>query len=145
MWMKMFFFTACFLLAFFKTGILAVDATPPCFRELESSFFDRKPVIEALSYAEIQQGLWELIAIDLKSKIPSIHPEVRKLGRQQKRDPTDYPFRMEASKRLLETVLFRMIDDTMRRYKYVLFSESDISRVFAFIKAAHQKRWNLCK
>lgn len=126
-------------------GWLFSDASPACFRELENRFFERKPLIEALSYTQIQAGLWELIASDLRAKTPLIHQQVLAAARLKKRDPTRYPFQMSQSKEVLEKVLFDNLQETMRRYKYVFIREGDIFRVFAFLKSAHQNSWNLCR
>lgn len=139
---SIFTFSIVFLLL---KGILLSDATPPCFRELEISFFNRKAVIEALSYTEIQAGVWELIAADLRAKNPLIHQEVRGLARLKKRDPTEHPFQMRQAKEILERVLFTHLQETMRTYKYNFIRENDIARVFNFLKSAQQTNWDLCR
>lgn len=136
-------FLLCIL--FLRVSAWSYDATPFCFHELESTFFNRIIVTQGLSYTDIQQGLWERIIQDLRAKTPYIHQEVRRLGSQKKRNPTDYPFRMKESKDLLLIVLFRIFDDTMRQNKYVLNDEGDIARVFNFLRSATQKQWDMCK
>ena len=133
------------IMALLCKGALIADASPRCYRDLENRFFERQPLIEALSYTEIQSGLWELIASDLRAKTPTIHQEVLKRARLKKRDPTQYPFQMKQSKEILDKVLFEYLQETIRRYKYVFIREGDIVRIFAFLKAAHQVSWDLCR
>jgi hypothetical protein len=103
-------------------------------------------VIEALSFTRIQNGLWEMIVNDLKVRTTHVHSEVLQLaGREKPPNPMNYPFHMIKAKELLEKVLFRNLQDSMRTYKYNFVREGDIMRVYEFIKAKHQQAWNQCQ
>jgi len=129
---------------FLSTHLMA-DASPPCFRELEDSFYNRIVVTEALAFVQIQQGLWEYIIRDLNTKTPFFHSEVLKLAAKAKKNPTNHPFQMAKAKQILEHVLFKNLQETMRNYKYVLVREEDITSVYQFIKARHRMSWDACR
>lgn len=121
----------------------SVEDTPPCFHELEREFFNRKNVIEALSFARVQQGVWELIAGDLDHKSGSIHEEVKKRATELKTNPLEKPFNMGQAKKLLEQVLLSRIKEAF--VKYDVYRESDVQVTFNFLKDRQKRIWQECQ
>lgn len=133
----------CACLTLFPLPAFTKEATPPCFYELERNFFNRKNVIEALSFARVQQGMWELIAIELEKRSPSIHRELKKRARLLQPDPLEEPFNMEKSKKLLEEVL---IEDIKAAFiLYDVYRESDVMVTFNFLRDRQKRLWQECK
>lgn len=122
---------------------ISVEDTPPCFHQLEREFFNRKNVIEALSFAQVQQGVWELIAGDLDQKSGSIHEEVKRKGKDLKNNPLEKPFNMGQAKKLLEQVLLARIKEAF--VKYDVYREGDVQVTFNFLKDRQKRIWQECQ
>lgn len=131
-----------FFLSFAALNLSAED-TPSCFQQLERDFFNRKNVIEALSFARVQQGVWELIANELDQSSGSIHLKLRRRAEELNPDPLEKPFNMEQSKKLLEQVLIAEMKAAF--IKYDVYRESDVLVAFNFLKDRQKRKWQQCK
>lgn len=132
-----------FILPFVPHLSLAIEDTPPCFQQLEREFFNRKNVIEALAFARVQQGVWELIAGDLDQKSGSIHAELKRRAREIKPDPLQRPFNMGQSKKLLEQILLSLLKQSF--VKYDVYRENDVLVTFSFLKDRQKRIWHECQ
>ncbi|CRX38073.1 hypothetical protein [Estrella lausannensis] len=135
--------TGLFILPFVPQLSFAIEDTPPCFLQLEREFFNRKNVIEALAFARVQQGVWELIASDLDQKSGTIHAELKRRARELKPDPLEKPFNMGQSKKLLEQILLSLIKQAF--VKYDVYRENDVVVTFSFLKDRQKRIWQECQ
>lgn len=113
------------------------DASPPCYRQMQTTFFNENLVAQALALNRIHQNLWIFIARDLKrasSQIPAI---VQAQARSQNPNPLERPFNRDGAFKILESALYSVYYPIMNSYRnkisYSNINDSSIYNSFRYL------------
>lgn len=96
---------------------LAGDASPPCYRSMQVTFFNENLVAQALALHRIDQNLWRFIAQDLKAasgKVPAI---VQAQARALNPNPLERPFNPDGAFKILESSLYSVYFPIVNSYR----------------------------
>lgn len=85
----------------------------PCLLELETHFFRSEIVIQALSFYNIPQGMWDPILSDLQDRSASVPNRMRKITAKMVPNPLEYPLQKEAAARVLKEALYSVYKEVM--------------------------------
>lgn len=94
---------------------LNADSSPPCFAQLESQFFNRAAVEQALSLYNVPQGAWQNISNDLQGEADVVAQRVRVRASGMRPDPLS-PFNKKAAGDLLRAALYASLVSVLDRY-----------------------------
>lgn len=106
-----------FAIGTFSQIKLTGDASPPCYRQMQLTFFNENLVAQALALHSIDQNLWIFIARDLKSasgKVPAI---VQAQARSLNPNPLNRPFNPDGAFKILEAALYSVYFPVVNSYR----------------------------
>lgn len=101
----------------FAKNVPPISSSHSCYEELQTHFFERNLVLQALSLYQIPQGLWEKISQTLELKSYQISNKIKKMTSRLVPNPLDYPMQKEAAAQLLYQVLKDTLYETMTEYQ----------------------------
>ena len=120
-----------FIMAFSHTN---ADDAPDCFKDVETTFFNNYLVTQALgmhSYT-INQGQWDPILTDLRTKARSVPDRVRAAANKLSPNPLDYPYNNKDAAQVLFVVLYGVFKEVM--YENYITDDSSIQDMFHYIR-----------
>lgn len=122
--------------------LMAYDASPPCYKELQLNFFKYEYLGQALGFHYIPQSDWQATYNDLKSASQNIPSQIRAISLRFQRNPLDYPFQTKESAQILYDALFQTFVMVMRRHSFTV--ESDIENMFRYIARKQAGTLKIC-
>jgi hypothetical protein len=95
------------------------DASPPCYRDMQVSFFsNRDQTAQALSLSGIDQSLWFYIDRDLRAAVGQVPRIVQAQARSFNPNPLERPFNPDGAFKILQSSLFSVYFPVLNRYRY---------------------------
>ena len=119
------------LLGLGNSSLVAYDASPRCYKNLQINFFQERLVYEAFSLHGVPQGAWPTIFHDLDDQQKHVPERIRDLAAVLRPDPLDPVFIPEVARKILLDVLFKTFSTVMRMHD--LSNDADITAMFNFI------------
>lgn len=114
----------------------AQDASPACYRQMQTTFFRSDIVAQALALHNVNQGLWLFIAQDLHRLSSQIPAMIQARARALRPNPLS-PFDPNRAIEILEQSLLSIFMSVMQSYKYKISSSNinndTILRIFNYI------------
>lgn len=118
------------------------DATPRCFKQLETSFFDKTALSATFDIHLVNTGAWGLIFRDLKLKSQRVPKMIAAEAKKQKKNPFEHPFSPKEAEKILLQVLYSIFRETL--ISFDVTSESDIQEMFSYLKQQQDSRLKSC-
>lgn len=131
----------------FFQPVMAYDATPRCYRELERNFFNKTDLYQVLNMYKIPQGSWPLIYSDLNRKASSVHSVIWARARKMRPHPLNNQFHAEEAEKLLREELYKIFYTTIIQYNIPNVSQINqaiASDMFTNLLSRHKELWNKC-
>lgn len=127
---------------FFSTSLIAA---PRCFHAIESNFFNKHIVMEALNIFTLEgvyQSQYALIYIDLMREERHVPTLVKERARRMKPNPLSHPFQPDKAKDLLLNTLYEVFAKVIRKHAAV--HEDTIRGMFQFIVEKQTNQLDAC-
>lgn len=122
---------------FFALPLSSYDVSPPCYRQIQTTFFKDEIVAQALALHNINQNLWIFIRQDLQRASIKVPALVREQAAAMQPNPLDHPFDPNKALEVLEKSLYAVFFPVMNSYKYKISSSNinndTIYRTFRYI------------
>ena len=96
----------------------AYDASPICYRQIQTTFFNPQIVIQALGVYNIEQNLWRFIISDLQSAVAQMPGLVEAEAQSLNPNPLAYPFNREKAFNILKKSLFQVYYGVLIKYQF---------------------------
>ena len=131
------------LIITFQT-LSAYDASPRCFKEIQTDFFREPTVTTALSFQShrIYRSQWYRISKDLMTANRRIPRLMKEEARRLDENPLEKPFQYEGAEKLLHAVTWSLFVEVMDRH-YVK-DQYTLQRVFTYIFEQESERIRAC-
>ncbi len=129
-------------LFFFAASLNAYDRSPPCYLDLEKSFFRTDWVLQALSMNLVMQGQWDAIAKGVVGQQGGIPAMVRERANRMSPNPFDPKFIPEQVKEIFLEAAFSVFRDVV--YSNGYSDPTGIKSMFDYIVARNEIRLNQC-
>lgn len=120
----------------------AYDASPPCFRELETNFFKQILLYQALSLHHVYQSQWSPIYQDLVKRSADIPRTVRDKASRMHRNPLQDPFQKDVAVDILRQTLYDAFVEVLKIHN--ITNESDIKDMFNYIQERQPEYLRRC-
>lgn len=98
-------------------SISAADRLPPCYQELQTTFFEQNLVAEALNAARVDRALWQPIYRDLQRESFAIPKLVQNFARALNPNPLTPAFIPEQAFEVLQQALAMTLRNVLFRYR----------------------------
>lgn len=135
--LHLFIVCICTFFGVFVKGEVAADASPACYRMMQTSFFHENSVAQALALQNIDQNLWIFIARDLKAASARIPAIVQAQARSIVPNPLNRPFDPARALKILEAALYSVYYPILDSYKlktsYTNINNSTIYGSFRYL------------
>lgn len=119
------------LFVFFALPLVAMDARPPCFKQLERDFFQFKTVGEALGLWNVPQGQWNYIIKTLQSRAVEADAIIVKKARQLNPNPLERPFQPDVARDLIRDTMAQIFERVLLESGF--YDTVSIGRMFDYI------------
>lgn len=129
-------------LSFFLSSLSAYDQSPPCYKDLEKSFFSFDIVVQALSMNIVMQGEWDPIMRDLRAQQANIPYIIREKTARMYPNPFDPKFLPEQAKQILLDTAYQMFEEVVYYHGYT--DRVGIRTMFNYIISKDSARINRC-
>jgi hypothetical protein len=142
---KITFYLVSFYFFLATSFLSAYDATPPCFKEIERTFFNTRTILLALQYFQNDysfQGAWDPFQRALVGKNSLISGRMRTYAKKMKPSPLEKPFDHKGAVNLLRVVTREFFMEAMKKYQPVI--ERDWDATFNYIFDTELERINAC-
>lgn len=96
---------------------LSADSVPPCYREIQTTFFQQQLVAEALSLYRVNQTLWHPIYNDLQRASYLVPAIIQARARSMSPNPLYPVFIPEKAFELLQHTLEGVYTEVLMRYR----------------------------
>ncbi len=138
------FWIAAFSLIVTFQDLSAYDASPKCFKEIQTDFFQETTITTALSFHRhrIYQSQWFRISRDLVKTNKRIPDLMEKYAKRLPRNPLEQPFQYEAAEKLLYSVTWDLFIEVMD--SYYIKNQYTLQRVFSYIFNQESGRIRAC-
>lgn len=128
-------------------SLFSFDDQPPCFKEMQTTFFRQEYVEHALSLHNVYQARYPIIMQSLRSRSQSVPETMKQRTMLIVPSPLDYPFDPVASGNLLKDILLEIFVAVMKENlvsngNYV--NENDVKDMFNYIFNRQLNEWNKC-
>ena len=120
----------------------AFNDEPNCYKELKTTFFQRRLLEQALSMYDVNQSQWPLIAqmlVDRSLMVPNI---IKQRAQRMMPDPLEYPFNSSEAVKLLKQVLLEVFAQVMRESG--IFNENVVRGMFEYVYKKQDARFEAC-
>lgn len=101
----------------FSASVAGLERQPPCFRELQTTFFEQNLVAEALNASRVDRALWQPIYRDLQRESSSVPRLVQTLAANRNPNPLSPIFRPEEAFEVLQQALTMTLTNVLFRYR----------------------------
>jgi hypothetical protein len=128
--------------------VQAVDASPSCYRQLQTDFFGEQQVAQALSLYKVQQTAWRLIFNDLRKAAQGVPALVQARANAKVPNPLAPPFDAGGAIQILQESLFQVFYSTMMRYSsdpHNRINQNTINGAFRYLWDSQQNRIQQCQ
>lgn len=132
---------------FMASSLNAYDASPRCYRELQTSFFDSRIVMEALSLHYVPQNTWTPIARALTEQSQQVPQMIRAQSMRMQPNPLDPVFLPDQAVGLLRSVLLNVFIQVLSSYNFNQESninQNDMQAMFDYISRKQAYRIERC-
>jgi hypothetical protein len=109
-------FTMLVLRLMLPSSLPAYDASPKCFKQLQTEFFRESTVELALSIFQTPQSQWILIRKGLKDESRHIPQIMKEQAKKMRPNPLENSFQTESALRLLRKVAWEIFVKVMEKY-----------------------------
>jgi len=136
-----------FALIFVAGTMSAYDASPRCYKELQTNFFDSRIVMEALALHYVPQNSWTPIARALATQSQQVPQVIRAQSMRLQPNPLDPVFLPEQALELLRSVLLTVFTQVVSSYNFNQESninQGDIQAMFDYISNKQAYRIERC-
>lgn len=131
------------ILTLMMAGFSAISAeVPPCFRDLERSFFRPDLVNEALSMHSVFQSTWTPINQELRKNARRAPEIIRARAGRMDPNPLGTPFLPKEASLILQQVLLEIFSETLVPFHVV--NQSKIEEMFQYIREKQIQRFHAC-
>ncbi len=124
------------------SSLVAYDASPPCFRILESNYFEPGALYQALSLHHVIQSQWNLIYQDLAKRSRDIPKIVKDKASRLSPNPLQDPYNKDVAVQILHDALYSLFVDVLRIHN--ITNESDIKNMFDYILSRKPEALQQC-
>lgn len=121
----------------FVSPLSAADQSPPCYRQIQQTFFRQDLLVAGLSLYSVPQNIWVNIYNDLRNgslRVPSI---VDSLARAKNPNPLDPIFIPGVAAEVLQQALFSVFSGVMRFYasqgSNIVINDNTITGIFRYM------------
>ena len=122
--------------------VLAPCEMPPCYRDLETNFFNPALVSEALSLHSVFQSSWTLIISELQTNVKRVPDLVKARAKKMERNPFEPTFQPQEAAALLRQVLFEVFSQTLADFH--ITNQNNVDEMFQYIRERQSQRFLAC-
>lgn len=97
--------------------LMSDDASPLCYKQIQTTFFKPQLVIQALGTYNIDQSLWRFINSDLQNSMGSVPGMVQAEAQLKIPNPLAPPFNNDEAFKILQRVLYRVFYSVVIKYQ----------------------------
>jgi hypothetical protein len=119
-----------------------VSDSSPCFKQLQTRFFEEPIVNQALSLYNIRQELWSPINQRLRFVSLGVPKRMKSKTAYMVPNPLEFPMQREMTAKILKDVLFEVFLETLRFYQVNERPSADFA--FDYIFAKQMPRFVAC-
>lgn len=119
-----------------------VPDSTPCFKQLQTGFFEEPIVNQALSLYNIRQELWSPINQRLRFASLEVPKRMKSKTAYMVPNPLEFPMQKERTAKILKDVLFEVFLETLRFYQVNERPAADFA--FDYIFAKQMPRFIAC-
>ncbi len=136
--MKKIIYSFVLMLGFlFSSPIFSYDQSPPCYKQLQQSFFREDLLVSGLSLYSVNQNMWSNINRDLQAAALNVPSIVESLARAKNPNPLEPVFIPGAAAEILQQALFSVFEGVMRHYAAqglnTVINQNTINGIFRYI------------
>lgn len=117
--------------------LMSYDVSPPCYKQIQTTFFNPQLVIQALGVYSIDQSLWRFINSDLQNSMGAVPAMVQAEAQLKNPNPLAPPFNNDEAFKILQRVLYRVWYSVVIKYQSrmanSLINNASIQGSFNFI------------
>lgn len=125
----------------------ASDASPPCYREIQTTFFRQDLVTTALSLYKVDQSFWIAIYSDLQANSGRVPFLVQTLAKNRNPNPLYPIFRPKEASEILQKALFDVLTQAIAPYSHMnnnSINNNTINGVFRYLWEQQHSRIQQC-
>ncbi len=136
--MKKYIYSCVVMMGLLITSpILSYDQSPPCYKQLQQSFFREDLLVSGLSLYSVNQNMWANINRDLQAAALNVPSIVISMARAKNPNPLDPVFIPGAAAEILQQALFSVFQGVMRYYAAqglnTIIDKNTINGIFRYI------------
>lgn len=135
-------FLLCLLACCGSIKAHAFNDEPPCFKELQLSFFNSVLTMQALNLRGVFQSQWEPILTKLQSESLLVPEIIKRRTSNQVNSPLEFPFDAPRAMQLLQEVLLQLFTAVLSESNVT--NPRDIQDMFDYIWLHQSDRINAC-
>lgn len=135
------------LLVSFVFKLSAFDASPPCYKNLQTHFFQPLIVTEALSLYNINQGAWTPIIQNLNEASKKIPRIIQEKSNRMNPNPLSPVYLPELAEELLTNTLFEVFVDIITTYNFPQggsVNGQNVDSMFKYLLDKQKNEWDRC-
>ncbi len=121
----------------FASPVLRADQSPPCYKEIQQTFFRQDLLVAGLSLYSVNQTIWINIYRDLQNGIQRIPFIVESLARAKNPNPLEPVFIPGVAAEILQQALYSEFARVLRFYanqgSNIIINENTIIGIFRYI------------
>jgi len=132
-------------LILFPMFLSAFEDIPPCYRDMQTTFFKPELVSQAIStrvgYYQ-QQNTWILITQELTRRSQNIPQIVKFKADQFRPSPLEFPFNAQLASQILFDTQYELFSSVLKSYG--INDDTDITAMFNFIRGSQEPMLRQC-